>query len=511
MEAAPPADAAISRSFLKLRRLQSSFDQLEKGRPSSAAEERALLRLATDLGATALALCHRHFAGDDEDRAVWAHALLFHLARDTALSARIAGELGALAGRASASDRTKMRAIALMAELGAEPPESPALTDPEAARRRSSRELALCLGTPADVARAADQLLEQLSPLELLGLLDELVETEPGSALILLDELLVRDEPDEDCRHELRQRRAAARQLAPAAAPLRGRRVGRDAVLCRAAVHADGRRILLASERQPGCRPVRRRALCLLMAPSGVLLDGHHAEDLTAGAIEADLVVPLEREGFAFAAVGLDAARGFAIQAARLAVQAGRPLPRPFYLGRHVLGLHDEHLDGTARCPAAVELAALLDRAIVLLSQGESTRALPLLERYVAEAPDDAEGHAQLGLCRLGLGDPIAALDHLGRATWLAPDEPLHHWNAAAAAHRAGRMGACYLALVAYRRSRDVAPGAEERREIADRFAGEYARLAVLEHPGASPRAVASAEGAPRRTSGRSRSRRHRG
>jgi len=501
MDASLSDTPAVSRAFLKLRRLRDSFERLEAGRPSQPIDERAALRAAGELGATAVPLCQRHFTSADDDRARWAHALLFHLARDLRLRARIVAELGAFTRRRDAADLPKMRAIALIAELGAEPPDDAALTDPEAARRRSSRDLALCLGTPADVARAGDHLLDHLEPAELIDLFDDLVDSEPVSALVLLDELLVRDGLDEDCRHELRQRRAAARQVVPSGATPRWRRRSRDAIRCRAACHADGRRILLASDRQPGCRPPRRRVLCILTGPTGVLLDGHYAEEVTVGALEREFVHPLEREGFRFAPVALDVARGFAIESARRAVLAGRALPRPFYLGRHLLGLRGEHLDGTARCPAAVDLAALLDRATWLVATGQPAQALPLLERYVAEARDDAEGHAQLGLCRLGLGDAAMALDHLGRATWLAPDEPLHHWNTAAAAHRAGRLGTCYLALQAYRAARDVAPGAEDRRRTAERFTGEYERLAVLEHPGSSPRAVAIAERArPRRT-----------
>ncbi|HKE19726.1 MAG TPA: hypothetical protein VKB80_32840 [Kofleriaceae bacterium] len=517
----------VSGSFLALQRLRASFDGLRD-------DEAELLDVAAGLGAIALPLCHRHFAadggaaaegdggggavadgaaGERERRAAWAHALLFHLARDPDLKGRIVVELEALTQRARASDRSKLRAIALLAELGAEPPDDASLADPESARLRSSRDLALCLGSPADVARAGDHLLDPdhgMSERELLDLFDDLIEADPGAALLLVEELLVRDEIDDTCRHELRQRRAAARQLAPAASPPRWRRRPSDALSCRAAPHRDGRRVLLVCERQPGSRPPRRRALCALVSPRGLLLDAHYAEDLTLDAVESELVAPLEREGFALASVPLDTARGFLIEAARQAVRSGHALPRPFYLGRHVLGLHDEHLEGTARAPAAVDLAALLDRAIGLVARGEPAPALPLLERYVADVPDDAEGHAQLGLCRLAMADAAAALDSLGRATWLEPEQPLHHWNAAAAAHRAGRMGACYLELEAYRqtRERDVAPGAEVRGAIAERFADEYARLAVLEHPGASPRAVASAEDTRRRGGGRSRSRR---
>jgi tetratricopeptide (TPR) repeat protein len=492
-----PPTGVISEAFPKLRRLSLSFDDLSGGRPRSRSVEQAALEVATGLGATALPLCLRHFAGGDEDRAAWAHAILFHIARDPAVQGRLAAGLDRAVRRAGAGERAVARGAALLAELGAEPADGGDAAGGEAALRRSSRELALCLGTPADVARAGEHLLAELSPEQLVELFDDLLAAEPGSALILLDELLVRDGLDEECRHELRQRRAAARQLAPAARPLRWRRRSRDQLSCRAASHPDGRRILLVTDRRRG-RPPRQRALCVLVGSGGILLDGHYDEELPDGAVESQFVAPLERAGFGFAQVPLAVARGFLIEAARLAVQAGRALPRPFYLGRHLLGLRDEHLDGTARCPATVDQAALLERAIELLAAGEPAQALPLLERHVAAAPDDAEGHAQLGLCRLALGDPPAALAELERATRLAPEEPLHHWNAAAAAHRAGLMGACYLSLEAYRAGRDLAPGAEERRRIADTFAGEYARLAVLEHPGASPRAVAAGE-LPRR------------
>jgi tetratricopeptide (TPR) repeat protein len=511
MTAEPPGAAVISRSFLALRQLRASFDRVGHHSPDSP-DEASLLRLAAELGATALPICRRHLVDEDEERAAWAHALLLHLGREAGLEGRIVAELEALAQRAGTSDRDKLRALALLAELGATPPEDAELADVDSARRRSQRELALCLATPADVARAVDHLVEQLCESELLAFVDDLLDSDPGCALVLLDELLVRDEIEDGCRHELRQRRAAARQNAPAAPRTWRRRIG-TGVTCRAASHPDGRRILLVSEAEPADRR-RRRALCALVAANGALVDGHYAEELTASAIARDLVTPLTREGFAFAPVAPEAARGFLIESARLAVRFGRALPRPFYLGRHLLGLRDEHLEGTARSPAVVELAALLDRAIALVARREPARALPLLERYVSQMPDDAEGHAQLGLCRLGLDDAAAALEHLRRASELAPDQPLHHWNTAAAAHRAGLIGACYLALEAYRkaskRTRDVAPGAEQRRAVADGFAQEYARLAVLEHPGTSPRAVACAERTRRRARPRSR-RRQRG
>lgn len=485
-------DLNLTTSFVKLRRLAVSFERLRHGKPSEPAEERAILRVTRQLGATALRLLERELGSVSEERARWAHALLAHAARDEAIATRIVGDLRRLVGGGAGADLAKLRALTLLAELGADLPSDAQLSDPDAARRRSLRELSMCLATPAEIARAADHLLEEMAFDDILDLFDDLATTEPTSALLLIDELLVRDELDEACRRELRQRRTTASQ---SSAPLAPRATARRAApRTRFARHADGRRILLASGRQLGCRPPRMRLLCVLVGADDTMLDGYYAEDLTAGEIAKRFTAPLAEQGFAFASCSLEAARGFVIQAARVAVQGGRTLPRAFYLGRDLIGLRDEHLDGTPRGRGEMDLAALLERAIELIAAGEPAQARPLCERYVAEVPDDPDGHAQLGLCRLGMNDAQGALHHLGRATWLVPEEPLYQWNTAAAAHAAQRPGTCYLALLAYLETDDAAPGATHRRAVALGFASEYERLAQLEHPGTTARDLATAE-----------------
>ncbi|HEU5055765.1 MAG TPA: hypothetical protein VFU21_04545, partial [Kofleriaceae bacterium] len=300
-------DPIVTTSFVKLRRLVSGFENLCGGAPIDPREERALLRVARQLGSTALRLLAGELASADEGRASFAHALLAEIARDRALRERIVRDLHATVRLSGAPDRAKLRSIALLAELDAELPAEAELSDPDAARRRSMRDLASCLGSPAEVARAADHLLEELPFGDILDLFDDLVDSEPAAALALSDELLVRDELDETCRHELRQRRASAR---PDAAHRRTRARRSPAPRTRFARHQDGRRILLACARQPGSRPARRRLLCLLVSADGVLLDGHYAEDMTAGAIERQFAAPLADQGFDFAPCGLEVARG---------------------------------------------------------------------------------------------------------------------------------------------------------------------------------------------------------
>src|SRR5690349_5184889 len=485
-------DSNLTTSFVKLRRLAVSFDRLRHGRPLELAEERAVLRVTKQLGATAVRLLERELESASEDRARWAHSLLAHAARDEAIATRVVSDLRRLIGGEAGADVAKLRALTLLAELGADLPPEAQLADPDGARRRSLRELALCLATPAEIARAADHLLEEPAFDDILELFDDLALTESTSALLLIDELLVRDELDETCRRELRQRRATASQSSVPLAPRATAR--RAAPRTRFARHSDGRRILLASGRMEGSKPTRMRLLCVLVGADDTMLDGYYADELTAGEIERRFTAPLDEQGFAFASCSLEAARGFVIQAARIAVQGGRTLPRAFYLGRDLIGLRDEHLDGTPRSRGEMDMAALLERAIELIASGEPAQARPLCERYVAEVPDDPDGHAQLGLCALGLGDAQGALHHLGRATWLVPDEPLYQWNTAAAAHSAKRPGTCYLALLAYLEAGDASPGSAERSAIASGFIREYERLTGLEHPGVAAREVAQGE-----------------
>jgi Tfp pilus assembly protein PilF len=136
-----------------------------------------------------------------------------------------------------------------------------------------------------------------------------------------------------------------------------------------------------------------------------------------------------------------------------------------------------------------------LARALDLVGVGLHDRAHPLLERYVAEAPDDAEGWESLGLCTLAKGDAAAAHRMLCRAVLLDPTSPMHHWNLAAAAHRAGRMGGCHLALLAYLElTGDLGPAEAERRTRASRLIAEYERFARLEYPLVAPADLARTE-----------------
>jgi tetratricopeptide (TPR) repeat protein len=76
-------------------------------------------------------------------------------------------------------------------------------------------------------------------------------------------------------------------------------------------------------------------------------------------------------------------------------------------------------------------LRSQLDEAMGLMHKGESAAALVVLEKMLAEQPDDANAHYLIGLCRLQTGELEAAAVSLGRATELSPDFAAAHTNLA--------------------------------------------------------------------------------
>lgn len=478
-------------TFIALQRLSRFFDDIRCHRRTSAAQERAALRLTRNLGATAVPLCTRKLASSSDAEAEWAYRLLTEMSAAPAVAARITGALRQLAA-AAATDRAATRALALLAELGAEPPAGVAIREPAAVHRRSLADLAASLTTAAEVARAADSLVPQLEPGELWELVDDLAAAEPPAAFALAGELVARDDVQEVLRREIRQLRA---ELAVDLAATRRRSRPVPSTAVSVGRTGDGAVVLARA-------PVtsrRYRVLCAAIAPDGALVDAYYHDELTAPAIARELERPLAARGYALVPADVPAGAALVAAAARATRNRGDALPRGYYLGRDLLGLADDHLCPSARAPA-LHLAALLARASALLAAGQPQRARPLFESHVEAAPDDPDGAAGLALCLLALGDAHAAHRHLGRAIALEPDNAVHLWNAAACAHAQGRRGGCYLALAAFLdatgRGASAPPHRSDgsRPELARRYVAEYERIARLEHPQVPPPALARAD-----------------
>jgi Flp pilus assembly protein TadD len=238
------------------------------------------------------------------------------------------------------------------------------------------------------------------------------------------------------------------------------------------------------------------RALCALLDEKGRLAHAHYADLIARQALEREVVAPLVGEGYRFSRATDAAAGRLLARGARAALATRGTLPREYYLGRHLLGQNLSHTGSTELGPR--ERASILARARELISRGAAERARLLLEGLLDEAPRDAEARGALGLCLLALGEPSGARLALERAVSLDPEQPAHLWNLAAAAHREGRPGACYLALSRFLASERFGALAEttleERRRRAREYIAEYERLAQLEHPGVAPETVARAE-----------------
>ena len=465
--------ATISGSWARLHRLQATFAAGTRTR----AEERAALADARALGATAVPSCLRGLRGPAAGRA-WVIAVLRAVAEGA--PERVRAGLRTLTDGAAADD-VKLAALSLLAELGDETATA-RFADPIEVHRQSLARFESQLGSPADIASAAELLISRLAPSALVEFVVAFADACPDGARRLGEELCARVELDVQARLEV------DRLLGPlrlAAAPS-VRPQGRPALLT-GLRHDDGRAVIAIARRVSGER--RWRSLCVLVDASGALADVLYRDAGTLAQLRDSVIEPIAAEGYQRLTMTAASARRQVALAARRAVALGRRLPPGYYLGRDLLELTDSHLQGEP----ALDAPALLGRALELLAAGDRARARPLLEHVVGRRPDDAEAVSALGLCLLGLGLAGDAVRTLARAAELEPAWPLHHWNLAAAAHRAGRLEVCAHALAAFLARADepgaatIDAGHHRRVALARRFIADHRRYHSATHDGPQP------------------------
>lgn len=461
-------------SFLALRDLAASFGEARTER-----RKRELRALAASVGSVAIPLCLRQLDGPER---AWAAELLqsIALAGDASLKARVVGELHGLAGAGTAAldDDAKVAVLKLLAELG-EASLAASFRDAGAIHRRSLGELADLLTCRPDVALAADLLVSQLDPDQLIDFVDGLTQAAPARTRHLVDELLVRTDLDPGLRGELV--RIAAPLSLIECEPLAEEPRRRARIVCLR--HPGGRVVVLAMRRTT---PGSTRCLVLLV-DDGDLIDGLYRDDAAPPAIDAELLAPLLADGFVPVAERPAAVRELLVAAARKSIAAGDELPNAYFLGRDLLDLGDAHQPDRWQPDLPT---TLLGRAVDLLAAGEPERARPLLERCADLSPDDADAASSLGLCLLSNGDLDGARRHLERAARLEPAWPIHVWNLASVAHRQGRIDACYLAMRRFL-ALSRAPGSltgdpdqPARVDLAERFVADHERLSRLANDG---------------------------
>jgi hypothetical protein len=422
-------------------------------------------RVVKRLGTVAIPLLGRELRSVDPQRRDAARDALETLAmHDPAVRTRVTAELHAITSGAVA-DEAKVVALGLLSELGEHA--HVRFADPSAIRTRSAIALAAHLETAADLAGAADLMVHQLEPGDIVQMLEVMANAAPGAAHRLATELGLRLDVPGTLRDRITQLMAsvapelepagmpampaALRDAAPEARPAPAAKPvqkpgsgapGRPrAELTRAAVLVDAaaRLVVIATRKAAGERRWRRWAV--LIGASGRIEDCLHEEDAGPDGDVRSLVATLCADGYRVASSELDHAHEVVAAAARLTTESTRALPSPYYLGRDLLDLGDAHLGARGH---ADPTAAVLARAIELVAAGDHARALPLLARCDPDNPDAA---AALAAVLLAQHRPDAALAALDRALAAEPDWPLHHWNRAAALHQLGDARGCYDAL----------------------------------------------------------------
>ncbi len=440
----------ISFTFLELRQLLASFEEHAEGTPRSAEHKDAIYHLVDHIGALAVpTLLRQLFVGPSD--AQWAAELLIRLADSDARCDRIARALHNELQTHELPHSCRFAVAEVLGYLGVPVP-WPDFVSAEDSAQHSLCDLAACIDSPAELARAADTLLADLPVSEVVEFVEDFAGQEPGIALMLIDELLMRDSLTERTRASLRQLGVSAsiesRTLSLPQRPLRddANRPG-----LRIAAHASGRTTLVAYASADASGPRLYRALSLHVDDAGVLQDCEYLEQVPRNTLESLIIRPLVEAGYELSPIAPGALRQRAISATQLRARGGRSIPRAYYLGRDLMGLRGEHMpQRSAHSVRKNQDAALLARGTELLSRGKARIAKELLVQYAKGHPNDSEALATLGNCLVKTGDIEAARDYLARAAQLSPHVGRYHWNRAALAHQEGRIGDCYVALQAY-------------------------------------------------------------
>ena len=77
----------------------------------------------------------------------------------------------------------------------------------------------------------------------------------------------------------------------------------------------------------------------------------------------------------------------------------------------------------------ALDLQGLYEQALTASRQGDFVEALPLWDRFLEQAPEDAAALSNRGNVRLAMGDPSGAIADQSASIVLAPEESDPHLN----------------------------------------------------------------------------------
>jgi hypothetical protein len=447
----------LESAFLDLRRLSDWFASQQSEAAAKIDRPRALIeRVVRRLGTRCIPLLGRELCSPYTARRDAARDALALLAREADARERVLVELRRIANGTreadGVSDEAKVAALGLLAEHGERT--AARFADPGAIQRRSALALASSLDNEADVAAAADMMVQQLAPTEIAHLIEVMVDASRGAAYHLAVELCARLDLDVDTRERISELALGG------SAPLPVVRGPQRPVKISVLVDANHKVVVVASRK---VNVKRWRRWAVLIGPSGAIDDCVHDErTASSGNVDADhapLIARLVADGYQVASTEIERARGLVAAAARQTTMSSdeqaAKLPSAYYLGRDLLDLGEAHLGGRVH---AHPTSTSLGRAVELIADGELARAQQLLARCA----DSADVAAATGACLLAQNRVADALPHLLRAAELEPEFPLHHWNLASVLHHlgdSGSMAASYAALHRFLSTSEVSTG----------------------------------------------------
>jgi hypothetical protein len=421
---------AAENPFADLRRLADWF-ATRPVRPSLHVE-----RIVERLGATCVPMLGRELCAAEPARRDAARTALAQLARNADVRARVIAALHSITESACA-DHGKVCALGLLKELGERG--AARFADPSAIQRSSAIALAAQLGTPADIASAADMMVRQLADDDMVSLLAVMADAVPAGAHQLATELCARLDVAPELRERISDVALAPTDRAPDHEPVT-RRAPRP-TLVHVLVDAATRIVVVATRKVSGERRWRRWAV--LVGAHGRIDDCLHEDHAGTDGEAASLVASLVADGYHVTSTELEHARAVVARAARDTATSADDLPSSYYVGRDLLDLGEAHLARAQIHPTT----ATLGRAVELIADNDLPRARQLLARCDDTNPDVAAANAA---CLLAQGRPAEAAAQLARAIEAEPAWPLHHWNLAVALHQLGDVAGCYQALVRF-------------------------------------------------------------
>lgn len=174
-ELAPASLPSLSNTLEPLRDIVTSLRAAREGKMPAGRVRTRLLKRVEEAGAAALPALLRALHGDSAGEAAWAHLLLVRLGQG--FGAGVRQRLDALVMDPRPSDTAKVRALAVLSDLGAPLSERVVLRNPQAVMNEAVRDLLSGLSEPGALGEAIDLIFESVPEDELVGVLTEIAES----------------------------------------------------------------------------------------------------------------------------------------------------------------------------------------------------------------------------------------------------------------------------------------------------------------------------------------------